>query len=123
MRPIIARPGARCYPVRVAAPRVLSETEINAGIESLDGWELRDGRLRKQYTFRTFLRAIAFVNSVAYLAEGAGHHPDITINYNKVTLRLITHSEKALTDRDFALASEIDTRLASRLMIVRDGES
>jgi 4a-hydroxytetrahydrobiopterin dehydratase len=97
-------------------PRVLPESEVQEGLHALQGWELRDGRLRKQYTFRTFLRAIAFVNSVAYVAEGAGHHPDITINYNKVTLRLITHSEKALTDRDFALAGDIDARLASRLI-------
>lgn len=104
----------------MAGPKVLSEAEINAGLESLAGWEVRDGRLRKQFTFRTFLRAITFVNSVAYLAEGSGHHPDITINYNKVTLRIITHSEKALTDRDFALAADIDSKLASKLIIEPD---
>lgn len=107
----------------MAAPRVFTEPEISEGLGALDGWELRDGRLRKQYTFRTFLRAITFVNSVAYLAEGTGHHPDITINYNKVTLRLITHSEKALTDRDFALASDIDAKLASKLIIDPNAES
>ncbi len=105
---------------RMTGPRVLSETEVQAGLSELTGWELRDGRLRKQYAFRTFLRAIAFVNSVAYLAESAGHHPDITINYNRVTLRLITHSESALTDRDFALAREIDAKLATKLVIPRE---
>lgn len=99
-------------------PEPLSEPQIQTALTELDAWEIRDGRLRKQFTFRTFLRAIAFVNSVAYLAEGAGHHPDITINYNKVTLRLITHSEKALTDRDFSLAADIDAKLGSKLMIV-----
>ena len=99
-------------------PRVLSEPEIGAGLARLESWETKDGRLRKQYIFRTFLRAIAFVNSVAYLAESAGHHPDITINYNKVTLRLITHSEGALTDRDFSLAAEIDTKLGTKLIIL-----
>jgi 4a-hydroxytetrahydrobiopterin dehydratase len=98
-------------------PRKLTDGEIAAGLTGLDGWEVRDGRLRKQFTFRTFLRAIAFVNSVAYLAESAGHHPDITINYNKVTLRIITHSAGALTDRDLALASEIDTKLTTKLVI------
>ena len=98
-------------------PRVLTSDEIQSGLAELDAWELRDDRLRKQYAFRTFLRAVAFVNSVAYLAEAAGHHPDITINYNRVTLRLITHSEGALTDRDFALAKEIDAKLASKLVI------
>ena len=105
----------------MAGPRVLSEAEVQAGLSELEGWEMRDGRLRKQYTFRTFLRAIAFVNSVAYLAESAGHHPDITINYNRVTLRLITHSEGALTDRDFALAGEIDAKLGSKLVIPPEG--
>ena len=106
----------------MAEPRVLTESEIREGLAALEGWELRDGRLRKQYTFRTFLRAIAFVNSVAYLAESAGHHPDITINYNRVTLRLITHSEGALTDRDFALAAEIDAKLSTKLIIPPEGQ-
>jgi 4a-hydroxytetrahydrobiopterin dehydratase len=101
----------------MAEPRVLSEDEIQSELASLKGWELRDGRLRRQFTFRTFLRALAFVNSVAYLAESAGHHPDITINYNKVTLRIITHSEGALTDRDFQLARQIDEKLTTKLMI------
>jgi len=106
----------------MAEPRILPESELQSEIATLDGWELRDGRLRKQFTFRTFLRAMAFVNSVAYLAESAGHHPDITINYNKVTLRIITHSEGALTDRDFALARQIDEKLTTKLMIQREGE-
>jgi len=101
----------------MAEPRKLSDREIQDGLANLLGWELRDGRLRKQFTFRTFLRAIAFVNSVAYLAESAGHHPDITINYNKVTLRIITHSAGALTDRDFSLASEIGAKLTTKLVI------
>ena len=106
----------------MAEPRVLSEDEIQSELATLEGWELRDGRLRKQFTFRTFLRALAFVNSVAYLAESAGHHPDITINYNRVTLRIITHSEGTLTDRDFALARQIDEKLTTKLMIQPGGE-
>jgi len=106
----------------MAEPRVLSEDEKQSELGKLDGWELRDGRLRKQFTFRTFLRAMAFVNSVAYVAESAGHHPDITINYNRVTLRIITHSEGALTDRDFALARQIDEKLTTKLMIQPGGE-
>jgi len=101
----------------MAEPRKLSDREIQGGLASLLGWELRDGRLSKQFTFRTFLRAIAFVNSVAYLAESAGHHPDITINYNKVTLRIITHSAGALTDRDLSLASDIEAKLTTKLVI------
>jgi 4a-hydroxytetrahydrobiopterin dehydratase len=101
----------------MAEPEVFSETQVAEGVAGLAGWEVRDGRLRKQFQFRTFLRAVAFVNSVAYLAESAGHHPDITINYNRVTLRLITHSKGGLTDRDFALGREIDEKLGTKLII------
>jgi 4a-hydroxytetrahydrobiopterin dehydratase len=104
----------------MAEPELYSEPQVQEGLAHLSGWELRDGRLRKQFQFRTFLRAIAFVNSVAYLAESAGHHPDITINYNKVTLRLTTHSKGGLTDRDFALAGEIDAKLGTKLIMQPD---
>jgi 4a-hydroxytetrahydrobiopterin dehydratase len=86
----------------------LSEEEARQRLNTLAGWEYVDGRIRKEFVFRTFLRSIAFVNTVAYLAEAAKHHPHIAINYNKVTLRLITHSEGALTDRDFDLARQIE---------------
>lgn len=106
----------------MAEPTKLSDEEIQSELRNLHGWELRDGRLRKQFTFRTFLRAISFVSSVAYVAESLGHHPDVTINYNKVTLRIITHSEGAITDRDFGLANEIETRLTTKLMIQPEAE-
>ena len=87
----------------------LSEEEARRRLEGLAGWEYtNDGRIRKEFVFRTFLRSIAFVNTVAYLAEAAKHHPHIAINYNKVTLHLITHSEGALTELDFNLAREIE---------------
>jgi 4a-hydroxytetrahydrobiopterin dehydratase len=101
-------------------PRLLTEDEVRAELARLTGWELHEGRIRKRYVFRTFLRAIAFVNAVAYLVESAGHHPDITINYNRVTLRLVTHSHGGLTDRDFALAAEIDAKLATKLVIAEE---
>jgi 4a-hydroxytetrahydrobiopterin dehydratase len=86
----------------------LSEEEARRRLEGLAGWEYANGRIRKEFVFRTFPRAMAFVNTVAYLAEAAKHHPHIAINYNKVTLRLITHSEGALTERDFNLAHQIE---------------
>ena len=86
----------------------ISEEDVRRRLEGLPAWEYANGRIRKQFVFRTFLRAIAFVNAVAYLAEAAKHHPDMTINYNKVTLRLITHSVGALTERDFNLAGQIE---------------
>lgn len=104
-------------------PTILSEEELQDGLRTLPGWEIRDGRIRKQFVFRTFLRAIAFANSVAYIAESSGHHPGIIINYNKVTLRLKTHSEDALTNLDLALAEEIEGKLSTKLVIPPEAQT
>lgn len=87
----------------------LSEDEIKQGLGTLSGWT-RDGeRIRKQYRFKSFAEAIAFTNRVAGLAEDADHHPDILVEYDKVTLTLSSHDAGGLTERDFRLATRIDT--------------
>ena len=73
-----------------------------------DLWSLQGDEIRKQYTFKNFPEAIAFVNRVAPGAEAADHHPDILINYRRVTLTYATHSEGGLTDKDFAGAAMAD---------------
>jgi len=89
----------------------LSSTEAEQRIKSLSGWSLYGDEIRKQYTFKDFLAAIAFVNRLAPDIEAADHHPDIEINYKRVTLTYSTHSEGGLTDKDFAGAATAD-RLA-----------
>jgi 4a-hydroxytetrahydrobiopterin dehydratase len=86
----------------------LSDEEARQRLSPLKGWEIDGDRLRKQYTFDTFPAAIAFVGRVAELAEAADHHPDILIEYRKVTLTLTTHDEGGLSARDFSLAARID---------------
>lgn len=65
-------------------------------------------KLRKQFTFKNFNEAIAFVNTVAPIAESEGHHPDIYIFYNKVQLDLFTHAVGGLSENDFIMAAKID---------------
>ena len=89
----------------------LSSEEIEARVAALPGWARAGRGIRKRYRFRAFPEAIAFVTRVAFLAEAADHHPDIAINYNRVTLALITHSENALTEKDFNLAAQIEKAL------------
>ena len=60
----------------------------------------------RQFQFADFLGSIAFVNSVAQVAEAAGHHPDIDIRYNKVRLALTTHDAGGITAKDFDLAAK-----------------
>jgi 4a-hydroxytetrahydrobiopterin dehydratase len=64
--------------------------------------------LRRQWVFEDFMKAVAFVNRVAVLAEEEGHHPDIRIVYNKVQLDLYTHAVGGLSENDFILASKIN---------------
>lgn len=72
------------------------------------GWSINGQEIVRTFAFSSFTDGIMFVNSVAKLAELQNHHPDITINYCKVTLRLTTHDAGGLTERDYKLASAIN---------------
>jgi 4a-hydroxytetrahydrobiopterin dehydratase len=87
---------------------LLSENEIQESLSKLEDWKLKENEITKTYTHKDFIDSISFVSSVAILAEKANHHPDILIQYNKVTLSLSTHSEGGLTEKDFSLARKID---------------
>ncbi len=86
----------------------LSDAEIDERLRGLRGWKLDGLKIRKEYKHADFAAAIAFVNRVAGLAEVADHHPDILINYDRVTLTLTSHDAGGLTERDFRLAAGID---------------
>jgi 4a-hydroxytetrahydrobiopterin dehydratase len=86
----------------------LSRPDVDRQLTALDGWTLEGGAIRKQYTFPSFLDAIAFVNRLAPEAEAADHHPDILISYRRVTLTYSTHSEGGLTQKDFDGAATAD---------------
>jgi len=94
----------------------LEHAEIEQRLAGRKNWRLSEGRspdaIEREWTLSDFAAAIAFVNSVAELAEQANHHPDILLHgWNNVRLTLSTHSEGGLTDADFQLAEEVD-RLA-----------
>jgi 4a-hydroxytetrahydrobiopterin dehydratase len=86
----------------------LSEPEILAKMPMAKGWERHGDMLIRSWQFPSFRRALEFVNQVAALAEKSDHHPDIILSYRKVRLELSTHSEGGLTERDFALAGEVN---------------
>jgi len=92
----------------------LSRAEIEQQLKTINGWTLEGDAIRKQYTFADFPEAIAFVNRLATEAEAVDHHPDILINYKRVTLTYSTHSEGGLTPKDFAGAATAD-RMAARI--------
>ena len=92
----------------MVAPRVLNDAEIGSALERLDGWRLEDEKLRRDFVFADFVRAFGFMTQVAILAERANHHPEWSNVYKRVRIDLMTHESRGITERDTALAAEID---------------
>jgi 4a-hydroxytetrahydrobiopterin dehydratase len=88
---------------------VLNPDALHHEVDRLDGWEgtVKDG-ISKSFTFDDFAGSMAFVNRVAEQAEQAGHHPDLTISWDTVTVTYITHSAGGVTQDDVAQARAID---------------
>lgn len=92
----------------------LSADQIANKLKSLSGWEFNDNAISKRFRFKDFMTGIAFVNRIAAIAEAADHHPDILINYTRITFSCTTHSEGGVTDKDFRLAESIETAFESQ---------
>jgi 4a-hydroxytetrahydrobiopterin dehydratase len=86
----------------------LEKAEIERRLSALPGWEFKDNAIRKQYRFKEFMDGIRFLNKVAEMAEAADHHPDVQINYTRVTFTCSTHSEGGVTEKDLKLAAQIE---------------
>jgi 4a-hydroxytetrahydrobiopterin dehydratase len=86
----------------------LSTAEASERVKHLEGWRVDGQAIVKQYTFAGFPEAVQFVTRLVPGAEAADHHPDITINYKRVTLSYSTHSEGGLTVKDFDGAAAAD---------------
>lgn len=77
-------------------------------MDELADWQRVGGAIERVFDCGDFVGAVDFVKRIVPLAEAANHHPDIAISWKNVTVTLTTHSEGGLTDKDFALAREID---------------
>jgi len=86
----------------------LTNEAIRQELGKIPGWSYQGKELHKKFTFESFMPGIEFINKIAQAAESAGHHPDITISYNVVDIRLSTHSEGGVTEKDLSLAAKID---------------
>ena len=87
--------------------QLLSESEIQTRLGQISGWSLQGKEIQMVRRFKDFIEAMNFVNRLVAPAEAAGHHPDIAISYNRVTISLTTHDSGGLTEKDFALAEQI----------------
>jgi len=86
----------------------LDDQQLQAALYNLPQWKLEAGTLIRDWVFKDFVAAMAFVNHVAELAEAANHHPDIDIRYNRVRLALVTHDAGGITAKDAEMAAKLD---------------
>lgn len=93
---------------------ILSDAQVQHQLGKLHDWALEGRAIRKQFTFDDFPAAVAFVNRLVPDAQAADHHPDIMINYKRVTLIYSTHSEGGLTQKDFDGAAMAERKAAVR---------
>jgi 4a-hydroxytetrahydrobiopterin dehydratase len=87
---------------------LLTDEEITVGLASLPAWTRAGGSISRTVEFADFRAAMLYTGAAAYLAEKANHHPDILIQWNRVTLTLSTHSAGGLTAADISLAGQLD---------------
>ena len=87
---------------------LLSDAEIEASLGGLSGWERRGDAIAKCFENGDFVGSVKFVDALVGPAEGMGHHPDLEISWDTVTVTISTHSEGGLTAADFELAAKID---------------
>jgi len=108
----------RCVPCEGGTPP-LDDAATSLLLGEVDGWRRVAGenadknkpRITKQFRFKDFLGAMAFLNKMAAIAEAEGHHPDFCVHYNVVDVSLWTHSVGGLSENDFILAAKVDVMM------------
>lgn len=88
---------------------LLSDADIQSKVGALEGWTLDGKKIKTTRQFKDFVEAINFVNRLVEPAEAAGHHPDLHVSYNKVTIELTSHDAGGLTESDFQMAKVISS--------------
>src|SRR4029079_748663 len=88
--------------------RTYNDSEINERLKELPGWYYEDGWIRRVYKTDGWPTTTMLVNAVAYLAEAAYHHPDLTVTWGRIVVKLQNHAAGGITDKDFELALKIE---------------
>ena len=85
-----------------------NESQIAEHLRDLSGWSYEDGSIRRVYKTDGWPTTLMLVNAIGYVAEAAYHHPDLSVEWGRVVVKLSTHSAGGITDKDFTLARKVD---------------
>ena len=88
----------------------MNTQEINEKLKSLNEWSYNEESksLVKTYNFKSYTKNISFVNAIAWIANKLNHHPDLEVSFNKCVVKITTHDEGGISEKDFQLAREIE---------------
>lgn len=91
--------------------KIMNTQEINEKLKTLTEWSYDEMSLSlvKTYQFKSYLKNIAFVNAVAWLANKENHHPDLEVSFNRCIVKFTTHDAGGVSDKDFSMALAVDT--------------
>jgi 4a-hydroxytetrahydrobiopterin dehydratase len=97
------QPGATVPPDEryAASMALLAAEDVSARLQKLPGWNAEGSAITRQFTFQAFPDAVAFIVRLGFAAESVDHHPDLLVNYRRVTVTFTTHSDGGLTSKDF----------------------
>jgi 4a-hydroxytetrahydrobiopterin dehydratase len=87
---------------------LLSDSDVEQRLAALDGWSRQGDEITKTFENGDFVGSVKFVDALVGPAEGMGHHPDLEVSWDKVTVKITNHAEGGLTENDFELAAKID---------------
>lgn len=97
----------KCVPCEGGIPS-LTGPQIQKYLQEVEGWSVAGNKIRRDFKFKDFKQAMAFVNQMAQIAEAEGHHPDFCVHYNEVAVTVWTHAIGGLSENDFILAAKVD---------------
>lgn len=104
--------------------KAMSKSDVETRLTGeLPQWTLADKKITRTYASRGWPGTLMLVNTIAYLAEVAWHHPKLIVGYKSVTVELTTHSTSGVTERDLELAQQIEETLAWRSVLPVTGSS
>jgi len=86
----------------------LTAEQAKALQKSVPDWTINGKKITRTFQFKGFYKTMAFVNAVAWVANGEGHHPDMEVSFNKCIINFTTHAVDGLTDNDFICAAKVD---------------
>jgi 4a-hydroxytetrahydrobiopterin dehydratase len=101
----------RCANLRAGTPPLTTDEAGSLAAALAAEWQIAEGEIRREFTFRTFNAAFGLATRIALLAEAQGHHPELEVGWGRLVVRLSTHSIGGLSRNDFIMAARID-RLA-----------